>query len=108
MVLMACLRFCLRSYSGSLGRGVIHCLHPADVSRSRTTKKWKAAIITPVFKKGSAGTVANYRPISLTCVPCKIIERLISSRMLQFFLDNNILHPAQHGFLKGIGLPAQT
>jgi len=64
-------------------------------------QKWKAAIITPVFKKGSAGTVANYRPISLTCVPCKIMERLISSRMLQFFLDNNILHPAQHGFLKG-------
>jgi len=49
----------------------------------------------------SAGTVANYRPISLTCVPCKIMERLISSRMLQFFLDNNILHPTQRGFLKG-------
>jgi len=64
-------------------------------------QKWKAAIITPVFKKGSAGTVANYRPISLTCVPCKIMERLISSRILQFFSDNNILHPAQHGFLKG-------
>jgi len=41
----------------------------------------------PIFKKGSAGTVANYRPISLTCVPCKIMERLISSRMLQFFLQ---------------------
>ena len=64
-------------------------------------QKWKAAIITPVFNKGPAGTVANYRPISLICVPCKIMERLISSRMLQFFLDNNILHSAQHGFLNG-------
>ena len=63
--------------------------------------KWKAAVITPVFKKGSAGVAANYRPISLTCVPCKIMERLISCRMFQFFVDNNILHPAQHGFLKG-------
>ena len=54
-------------------------------------QKWKAAIITPVFTKVSAGAVANYLPISLTCVPCKIMERLISCRMLQFFLDNSLI-----------------
>ena len=62
---------------------------------------WKTAIITPVFKKGTAGNVNNYRPISLTCVPCKIMERIISQKIYQHFINNNVLHHAQHGFLKG-------
>ena len=35
---------------------------------------WKTAIIVPVFKKGTASNVANYRPICLTCVASKIME----------------------------------
>ena len=62
---------------------------------------WKSAVITPLFKKGVAGDVSNYRPISLTCVPCKVMERIISHEIYQHLVDNNILHPAQHGFLKG-------
>jgi len=36
---------------------------------------WKQAVIVPVFKKGATCDVANYRPISLTCVASKIMER---------------------------------
>ena len=35
---------------------------------------WKQAIIVPVFKKGPTSNVANYRPISLTCVASKLME----------------------------------
>jgi len=38
---------------------------------------WKGGVITPVFKKGVAGNVSNYRPISFTCVPSKIMERIV-------------------------------
>ena len=40
---------------------------------------WKSAIVTPVFKKGSASSVTNYRPISLTCIVCKIMETIIKN-----------------------------
>jgi len=63
--------------------------------------EWKRAIITPVFKKGPGGNVRNYRPISLTCVPSKVMERVIARQISDHLMSNNILHHAQHGFCKG-------
>ena len=40
---------------------------------------WKVASVTPIFKKGSQSDPANYRPISLTCVACKLLETGIKS-----------------------------
>jgi hypothetical protein len=37
---------------------------------------WRRAIVTPVYKSGLAADVSNYRPISLTFVACKIMEKL--------------------------------
>jgi hypothetical protein len=47
---------------------------------------WKQAIVVPVFKKGVAGDVNNYRPISLTCICCKVMEDVIKGQMLDFLL----------------------
>jgi len=52
-------------------------------------------------KKGAAGDVSNYRPISLTCVASKLMERIISGQIFDYLLANNILHPEQHGFFRG-------
>jgi len=62
--------------------------------------EWLTAYIVPVFKKGTAGDVSNYRPISLTCVPCKIIERRIAGKICDHLYSNNILCSAQHGFVR--------
>lgn len=61
---------------------------------------WLTAHIVPVFKKGTAGDTANYRPISLTCVPSKIMERVVTSKILDHLHLNNILSSSQHGFLR--------
>ena len=70
------------------------------ISVSAVPDAWKMAIVTPVFKKGLTTDVANYRPISLTCVASKIMERIIVDQMTTFFVDNNIISKTQHGFLK--------
>ena len=61
---------------------------------------WRTAHIVPVFKKGAAGDISNYRPISLTSVPSKIMERIVTSKILDHLYLNNIMSPAQHGFLR--------
>ena len=70
------------------------------ISVGAVPNKWKSAIIVPVFKKGPAGDVANYRPISLTCVPCKLMERIIAQHIYDHLVDCNLLSSAQHGFVK--------
>ena len=61
---------------------------------------WRNAVIVPVFKKGTAGQVSNYRPISLTCVLSKIMERMLSHKIYVHLQINNILHRSQHGFCR--------
>ena len=62
---------------------------------------WKTANVCPVFKKGSKGDPGNYRPISLTCILCKVMESLIRDAMIEFFITNNLICSSQHGFLPG-------
>ena len=35
---------------------------------------WLSANVSPIFKKGDKHTSVNYRPISLTCVCCKLLK----------------------------------
>jgi hypothetical protein len=38
---------------------------------------WKKANVTPLHKKGPKNLVENYRPISLTSIVCKTMEKFI-------------------------------
>ena len=42
----------------------------------------------------------NYRPVSLTSVICKLLERLIKDHMVEFLVTHKLLNSSQHGFLK--------
>ena len=43
----------------------------------------------------------NYRPVSLTSVPCKITESIIKDNMISVFETDHTLSHCQHGFTKG-------
>ena len=53
-----------------------------------------------LFKKGSRNKSENYRPVSLTSVICKLLERLIKDHLVDFLVKNKLINPSQHGFLK--------
>ena len=56
--------------------------------------------IIPLFKKGSRNKSENYRPVSLTSVICKLLQRLIKDHMVDFLVRQKLLNLSQHGFLK--------
>ncbi len=62
---------------------------------------WKTATITPIFKSGSRASANNYRPVSLTSICCKTMEKIIKKALMQFLEQNNLLSDAQHGFRSG-------
>jgi hypothetical protein len=70
------------------------------LSVGHVPSQWKTAIITPVFKKGTTSCVTNYRPISLTCVASKIMERILAKRIMEHLIENDLLSGIQHGFVK--------
>jgi hypothetical protein len=58
------------------------------------------AFVTPVFKKGATSDPNNYRPISLTCSCCRVMERIINSRLINYLLEHQLITKHQHGFLR--------
>ena len=62
---------------------------------------WKTANTVPIFKKGNRTDTANYRPVSLTSVPCKIMESIIKQKLMKYLESNDLLCREQHGFRSG-------
>ncbi|KAL8567466.1 hypothetical protein ACOMHN_010057 [Nucella lapillus] len=59
---------------------------------------WRRANVSAIFKKGDRSNAANYRPVSLTSICCKIQEHIICSNVMRHLQQHRILCDSQHGF----------
>ena len=67
---------------------------------------WKIAHIS-VHKKGSKHKKENYRQISLTSIISKIAEKIVTSRVVSFWTEHQLLNPSQFGYLEGSSTVSQ-
>ena len=52
------------------------------------------------YKKASRSNPANYRPVSLICISCKLLEHIVNRHILNHLDAHKILADSQHGFRK--------
>ena len=69
-----------------------------SLQEGKLPSDWKKGEITAIFKKGSKMEPGNYRPVSLTCVLCKVLESFVRDGMVNHLSDNNLYAECQHGF----------
>lgn len=79
----------------------LHLIFTKLLNTGQVPSAWKSSNIVPIFRKGLHSDPLNYRPVSLTSICCKMLERIIVEQ-LNLYLDNNlILSDAQFGFRAG-------
>ena len=77
-------------------------LFQASIAQGKIPDEWRVAVVSPIYKgKGKKSDPSNYRPVSLTCVIGKMMERLVKEQMINYMERNNLITNAQHGFRNG-------
>ena len=77
---------------------IIQLIFERSLATGEVPFDWTKANVSPIFKKGDKSDPANYRPISLTCELCKVMEHIIASNLTKHLSKHNILYDLQHGF----------
>ena len=60
---------------------------------------WEIAFVLPFLKPGKDSSIpASYRPIALTSCLCKLLERMVNTRLVWFLERKQIISSSQCGF----------
>ena len=88
--------------------GTAKCLaliYKGSLDKGKLPRQWKSANVTPIHKGGAIDSPNNFRPISLTSIPCKMMEHIVLHHLNEKL--DSVLHHRQHGFRRGLSCQTQ-
>ena len=89
----------LKELANELGQVFAH-LFQQSLDTGEIPKEWLLTNICPLFKKGDRAFACNYRPVSLTCMPCKLLEHIVCLNIMAHLDEYQLLSDRQHAFRK--------
>ena len=90
----------LKELATELGPVFAH-LFQQSMDTGEIPKEWSLANICPLFKKSDRSLACNYRLVTLTYVPCKLLEHIVCSNIMAHLDQYKLLSDRQHAFRKG-------
>ena len=84
---------------------ILSVIFQCSLDIDKLQKIWKLANMVPIFMKGDRENPSNYRPVSLTCIACKILEHIVLSNICSCCA--NFLSNSQHSFRRGLSCTTQ-
>jgi len=78
----------------------VFTLYNECLRRGQFPRKWKKVKIVPITKPGKENStdVTKFRPISLTNVAAKVLEKLLINRIMHYVYKNDHTSRKQYGF----------
>lgn len=86
---------------------ILSKLFAQSLQQSTLPADWINGKVVLVHKAGDSHFPGNYRPISLTSVPCKMFEHMVCSHLIRYLESNSFFSNCQHGFRKFLSCETQ-
>jgi hypothetical protein len=78
-------------------RTILRTIFQASYNQESVPADWCQAGVVPAYNKGDHSVAANYRPIPLTSICCKIMEHIMQTNIMRHL---DVLTESQHSFRK--------
>ena len=78
----------------------LQMIYNRSLSSGEVPKEWLKSIVSPIYKGGNKKQTdpASYRPVSLTCIACRIMEKIVKKHIYSHLDLHALISPHQHGF----------
>ncbi|EYC13222.1 hypothetical protein Y032_0044g1043 [Ancylostoma ceylanicum] len=81
--------------------GPLSFIYNQSLLKSEVPRRWKHSYVTPILKKQPSSSPKNYRPVSITSLFCRLLEKIIKKHVTNHLSSNKIIPDNQHGFVEG-------